>query len=102
MRYRVIFRPEAHNEALAAAAYIAAEASPEMAARWYAGLELAIASLETMPSRCERARESTAFPGTDLRQRVFHSHRLIFAIRGEDVHVLHVRHTAQDNLRRLE
>lgn len=102
MRYRVIFRPEAHLEALSAAEYIAREASPEMAARWYDALEQAIASLETMPARCEHARERLGVPGIDLRQLVFYSHRLIFVIRGEEVHVLHVRHTAQDNLRQIE
>jgi plasmid stabilization system protein ParE len=99
MRYRVIFRPEAHLEALGAAEYIACEASPEIAARWYEALEHAIASLETMPARCEYARERSGVTGIDLRQLVFHSHRLIFVIRDQEVHVLHVRPTAQDSVR---
>ena len=73
-----------------------------MPARWYEALERAISSLETMPARCEHARERSRTHGIDIRQLVFYSHRLIFLVRGADVHVLHVRHTAQDNIRELE
>jgi plasmid stabilization system protein ParE len=95
MRYSVIFRPEAREEALAAADYIALSGSPEGALRWYEGLEAAIRSLESMPARCVYAREREAFPGIELRQLMYESHRLIFVIRDREVHVLHVRHAAQ-------
>ncbi len=96
MRYRVVFRPEARQEALDAAAYIAASGSNDAALRWYDGLEDAIASLSTMPARFGYAREHGAIPGVELRQLVYKSHRLIFTIRDGVVHVLHVRHTAMD------
>ncbi|MBN8597621.1 MAG: type II toxin-antitoxin system RelE/ParE family toxin [Planctomycetes bacterium] len=97
MRYKVLFRPEARDEAIDAADYIGAHGSPEAALRWYDGLEIAIASLETMPARCGLAREHGAFPGVELRQLVYKSHRLIFTIRSTQVHVLHVRHVAREN-----
>ncbi len=97
MRYTVIFRAEARDEALDAADYIAEHGSHEAALRWYEGLEAAIRSLETMPAHCPHARERDAFPGIELRQLLFGSHRLIFTIRAREVHVLHIRHAAQAN-----
>lgn len=98
MRYRVIFRPEARDEALDAAGFIAENGSPETALQWYEGLEAAISSLESMPARCGYAREHEAFPGVELRQLVYKSHRLIFTIRESEVHVLHVRHIARADI----
>lgn len=97
MRYTVLFRAEARDEALDAADYIAQSGSPEAALRWYEGLEAAVHSLESMPTRCAVARESEAFPGVELRQLIYASHRLIFIVRDRTVHVLHVRHMAQAN-----
>lgn len=98
MPYKVIFRAAARDEALDAADYLAEHGSPEIALRWYEGLEAAIASLADMPARCGYARENEAFAKVELRQIVFKSHRLIFTIRGDEVHVLHVRHVARANL----
>lgn len=101
MRCKVIFRPEARDEALDAADYIAEHGSPEIALQWYEGLEAAIGSLESIPARCGYAREHEAFPGIELRQLVYKSHRLIFTIRENVVHVLHVRHVARANIESL-
>lgn len=48
-----------------------------------------------MPERCALAREDTAFHGIELRQLVFKSHRVLFVVRGGDMHVLHIRHAAR-------
>lgn len=101
MPHKVIFRSEARDEALDAAGYIAQHGSPETALRWYDGLEAAVASLTSMPTRCGYARENESFPGVELRQLVYKSHRLIFTVRGDEVHVLHVRHVARANLEDL-
>lgn len=101
MRCKVIFRPEARDEALDAAGYIAEQGSAEMASRWYEGLEAAVASLEFMPARCGFAREHEALPGVELRQLVYKSHRPIFTIRENEVHVLHMRHVARADLESL-
>lgn len=93
-----MFRTQARDEAVEAAGYIADQGYPDTALRWYRGLEEAVASLASMPSRCPYAREHGAFPGVELRQLLFMSHRLIFIIRGDEVHVLHVRHVAQANI----
>ena len=101
MSYQVIFRPEARDEAIEAASYIAEHASTDTALHWYEGLENAIESLATMPHRCPLARENEAFPGIELRQIIFKSHRLIFTVKQRIVHILHVRHAARDNLNDL-
>lgn len=98
MRYVVIFRPEARDEALDAADYIAEHGSPEIALRWYEGLAGVIASLAQMPASHGYAREHGALPGVELRQVVYKSHRLIFTIRGDEVHVLHILHVARSSL----
>jgi len=93
--YQVIFDPGAHAEALEAADYIA-QFAPERAVRWFTGLQAAVNSLEVMPARCGRARESVTLDA-DLRQKVYHSHRIIFRIEEEAriVRILHVRHAAR-------
>lgn len=101
MSYKVIFRPEARDEAIEAASYIAEHASAKTALQWYEGLESAIESLATMPLRCPLARESDAFPGVELRQIIFKSHRLIFTVKKHTVHILHVRHAARDDIEDL-
>ena len=98
MKYKVVFRAEARDEAVEAAGYIADQGYPETALRWYDGLEAAIASLASTPARCAYAREHGLIPQVELRQLIFKSHRLIFTIRGDEVHVLHVRHVARENL----
>ena len=95
MKYRVVFRDAARDEAVEAAAYIAEQGYPETAIEWYQALEAASASLSEQPLRCSYARENDAIPGVELRQLVFKSHRIIFTIRNDEVHVLHVRHTRQ-------
>ncbi len=79
-----------------ASGWIAA-GSPEAAELWFNGIEAAIYSLEHFPKRCPRAREDGLFK-YELRQLVYgrghRRHRIIFTVRDERVHVLHVRHGA--------
>lgn len=93
--YEVLFDPHAQEEALDAAHYIA-RFSPRNAAKWYSGLEKVLDSLTTMPARCSRARESETL-GVEVRQYIYHSHRIIFRIeeRAGIVRILHIRHAAQ-------
>ncbi len=93
--YTVVFDPNAREEALEAADYIA-HFSPANAAKWFQGLEKVIDSLRMMPGRCSQARESQTL-GVDLRHYIYHSHRIIFRIeeKARIVRVLHIRHAAQ-------
>ncbi|MBI2424743.1 MAG: type II toxin-antitoxin system RelE/ParE family toxin [Candidatus Hydrogenedentes bacterium] len=94
-RYRVIFRREARDEAIETVAYLAEHSGLEVAAQWLTALESALESLSRWPRRCPIAREAAAFEGVELRQRYIKSHRIVFIIDGEEVHVLHVLHGAR-------
>ena len=63
--------------------------------RWYHGIRAAIRDLATSADRCGLAYEDRFFAET-IRQRLFHSYKILFAIREDRVHVLHIRHQAQD------
>jgi plasmid stabilization system protein ParE len=75
-----------------------AERSPEAAERWLAGVQRAIASLDTLPARCPIAPESRLV-GSEIRCRLYGRrggrYRILFVIRGESVHVVDVRHGAR-------
>jgi plasmid stabilization system protein ParE len=55
------------------------------------GLQDAIASLREHPLRCPHAPEAVWFE-REVRQPLFHSHRLLFAVEDDEVVVLHIRH----------
>lgn len=63
--------------------------------RWYFGIREAIRGLATSARECGLAYEDRFFAET-IRQRLFESYKILFVIREDRVHVLHVRHQAQD------
>lgn len=78
-----------------------AERSRPAAARWHQQLVEAVRSLENNPERCGLAPESEWYPG-ELRQ-LLHGkkrgvYRILFEVRGDTVHILRVRHSAQELL----
>lgn len=77
------------------------EGRPLEALRWLDGLDDAIASLGEHPLRCPRAPES-AFLREDVRQLLFHRHRVLFVVDGRDVVVLHIRHGSRLPLGRTD
>ena len=75
--------------------------SAEQAARWWDGILSAIESLNQNSERCPPARENAKHP---FELRVLHfglgskpTHRILFTIRPNAVHVLAVRHGAEDD-----
>jgi len=96
-RYKVIIQAEAEKDLQQALAYIQAE-SPGNAAPWLEGLIEAIRSLEMMPARCAYAPEREDC-GADIRQYLYHSHRILFTIEGSVVCVHHIRHAAMRTLK---
>ena len=99
--YRIIFHEEARLEAIEFVRYLSEESSVDTALAWRAGLMSATDSLTEFPHRCPFSRENEAFENIELRQLIYKSHRLIFTVRGNEVHVLHVRHGAQEGLEEL-
>jgi plasmid stabilization system protein ParE len=87
-----------------ACGWIAAR-SPEAAERWFNAIEAEIHSLEYFPMRCSRAREDGLFH-YELRQLVYGRrqgrYRVIFTIRNQTVHVLHIRHGALPTMTKAE
>jgi plasmid stabilization system protein ParE len=101
--YAVVFDPDAQNEAIEAAEYIARTSSSAAGAEWFEGLKAAIGSLSVLPGRCSQARESETL-GVDLRHYLYHSHRIIFRIEKEAgiVRILHIRHAARRTIGEAE
>ena len=63
--------------------------------QWYFGIRAAIRELAATAQQCGLAYEDRFFAET-IRQRLFDSYKILFAIREDTVHVLHIRHQAQD------
>ena len=64
-------------------------------ARWFDEIRAAIAGLAESAERCGLAYEDRFFAET-IRQRLHGSYKILFTIREDRVHVLHVRHQHQD------
>lgn len=101
MKYRVELTDSAKAEADAAYEWLAERTA--RAAGWFNGLVDAIESLGEMPTRCNLARESDEFE-EPVRQLLYgkspHVYRVLFIVRKDVVHVLHVRHAARQALSR--
>lgn len=98
MSYRVVVTAKARADTVEALRWLA-ERSPAAAARWYAGLEKAIAKLSTLPERHPIAEDESEQLGITLRQMLYGRrrgvYRLFFSIEGETVTLHYVRHSAQ-------
>jgi len=94
VKYRVILEKSAHEDLEAIIVWLA-QHSEEAARAWYTQAVQAIESLDTAPFRCPCAPENEVFL-EEIRQllhgRKRYVYRILFTVRGEDVHVLHVRH----------
>ena len=97
MRFSVFIQPPAEADAETAYLYIQ-EHAPHAAEAWLEGLLAALETLSSMPERCARAPENDAFE-EEIRQLLYRAHRVLFTIQGKEVHILHIRHVAQDRLR---
>jgi plasmid stabilization system protein ParE len=100
MPYEVRFSRQALADVDTALAWLTAR-SVTAADRWRAGLLARVATLEQSPDRCPVADEAADL-GIDLRELLYGRrrgvYRILFTIEGSVVHVLRVRHAAQDRL----
>ncbi len=98
MNYRVVIAPRALKDVEEIYQWIATvQLAPLNAARWFNGVFEAIATLAEFPQRCPRASES-AFFEREIRQLLYHSHRVLFAIEADWIEVFHIRHGSQSPL----
>ena len=96
--YRVVFTARARADAVKQFHFLA-ERSPAAAARWYTGLEKAIAKLAKMPERHPIAQDESEQVGITLRQMLYgrrpNVYRILYSVEGDTI-VLHcVRHSAR-------
>ena len=79
-----------------------ADRSPAAAARWFTGLEKAIAKLSKMPERHPIAEDESEQVGITLRQMLYGRRpgvfRILFSVEGDTVTLHYVRHSAQGPL----
>jgi len=94
MSYRIIIEDQAYSEMDEAYQWMA-QYSPETAMLWYFDITAKIESLKKFPLRCSLAPENQFFPH-EIRQLLVGKYRILFTVRDEFVHVLHVRHEARD------
>lgn len=102
MTYRVILQPRAERDIQAAARWILEQSkSPPTALRWVRRIRAKLETLKTSPERCPVDADSEAY-GEEVRMLLYgkrrEKYRVLFAIRGETVHILTIRHAAQQSL----
>jgi plasmid stabilization system protein ParE len=95
MNCRVVVTPRAKSDLQTIHSYLF-QRSPRAAGDWLDGAELAVQSLSRNPERCPLAAESLSFR-RQIRQLLFGkgnrgTYRILFAVIGKEVYVLHVRH----------
>jgi plasmid stabilization system protein ParE len=102
MTFRVVLQPRAERDIGAAARWIEDQSgSPATALRWLRSVRAQIDTLKASPKRCPVDPDSAAY-GEKVRM-LLHGkrharYRILFAIRGDTVHILTVRHSAQRSL----
>jgi len=96
--YRVVFTARARADVLEQFRYLA-DRSPDAAARWYVGIEKAVAKLSTLPERHPIAQDETNQLGLTLRQMLYGRRpgvfRILFSVEGDTVTLHYVRHSAR-------
>lgn len=97
MSFRIVVEDQAYAEMEEAYQWIA-QYSPEKATLWYFDITEKIESLQQYPYRCPLAPENELFP-EEIRQLIFEKYRILFTVRDEDIHVLHVWHSRRDYAR---
>ena len=102
MTYHVFIQPRAEREIQMAALWILGQSkSRATALRWARNLRTKIATLRTSPQPCPIDPDSQVY-GEEVRVLLPGKrggvHRVLFTIRGDTVHVLTVRHSAQRSL----
>ncbi len=104
MKYRVIIEQSAHEDLEAITLWLA-QHSEEAARKWYWQVRKAVESLDRSPLRCPLAPENEAFD-EEIRHlmngRRRYVYRILFTVGKSTVHVLHLRHGAQDALEPTE
>ena len=95
MDFRVELSQQAQRDIAAIYDWLQSEQAGDAGQRWFLALRAAVASLQNLPSRCPLAPENRDSP-VEVRHLLYgrrpHVYRILFAIEGDLVQVLHIRH----------
>jgi toxin ParE1/3/4 len=95
MAFRVRTTAKAKRDLDEILTWLLSQEAGDTGLRWFQGLRQTIATLADSPGRCALAPENAAFP-FEVRHLLYgrkpHVYRIIFAIEGNTVTVLHIRH----------
>ena len=100
MLYQITFEEEAIEDIRQTLRWIErnAKANPQTkAGQWFNAMQKAVDSLSMLPFRCPPAPETDLVDET-VRQLLFQQYRILYAVRGDTVHNLHMRHQRQQPL----
>ena len=104
MDFRVELSQQAQRDIAAVYDWLQSQQAGEAGERWFVALRTAVASLGNLPARCPIAPESRDSP-IEVRHLLYgrrpHVYRILFAIEGDIVQVLHIRHGRRRPTRRL-
>lgn len=95
MAFRVELSDQAQRDISAIYDWLRSQQAGDAGERWFRALRTAIGSLADVPTRCPLAAEDRD-ASVEVRQLLYgrrpHTYRILFAIEGHVVQVLHVRH----------
>jgi plasmid stabilization system protein ParE len=95
MDFRVELSEQAQRDIAAIYDWLQSQQAGDAGERWFLALRAAVGSLTNLPSRCPLAPENRDSP-VDVRHLLYgrrpHVYRILFAIEGDVVQVLHIRH----------
>jgi plasmid stabilization system protein ParE len=95
MAFRVELSDRAQADITAIYDWLRSQQAGDAGERWFVALREAISSLSSLPLRCPVAPESRESP-VEVRQLLYgrkpHVYRILFAVEGDVVRVLHLRH----------
>jgi plasmid stabilization system protein ParE len=95
MAFHVELSDRAQADIAAIYDWLRSQKAEDAGERWFVALREAITSLSTLPSRCPVAPESRE-SAVEVRQLLYgrkpHVYRILFAVEGDVVRVLHIRH----------
>ena len=97
-RYKVIFESSAYSELDDSYVWGRRVWGVDQANNWAREIRRAcLTGLASLPERCPIAPESTEFDEM-IRQMIVGRYRILFAIRGKKVHILHVRGASSETV----
>jgi plasmid stabilization system protein ParE len=102
MKYTVSITPRAELDREVAYDWYAENYSPQFASRWWHGITAAMHSLAEGPEKSHLAQENDQLPFPlfeFLYGKRSNKHRILFRIEGNQIVILHIRHSARDDLR---